>query len=212
MKKILRWKDISSIKLVVQSVKNNNLILGTTDTILGLFAPVTLQGKEFLDCVKKREKKPYIILLSEKIIESKILKSIPEQNILYSIIKNFWPGPLTIVFNTDDLFDTEIIDQETIAVRVPAHEGIKILLEEIHMVFSTSANLAGQQVPANIEEVDPTILKSVEYCIVDESHEQLPSTIIRYDKNNIEKPITLIREGLISKEALKKISEKLSYL
>lgn len=70
MKKILYWEDVSSIKLVVQAIKNNELIVGTTDTILGLFASVTVQGKLALDQVKKRERKPYIILLSEKKIKN----------------------------------------------------------------------------------------------------------------------------------------------
>lgn len=204
---MLYWDSISSIKRVIQSLQDNKLILGTTDTILGLFAQVTIEGKELLDLVKKREKKPYIILLSDKKIKKLLSQSLPIENILYSVIDRFWPGPLTIIFDTHDILPAGILDQETVAIRVPAHEGIAKMLEDIEMVFSTSANLAGKPFPHAIREVDSEIVEKVEYCIVEreENFKKLPSTIIRYNKGDKIRPITIIREGAIHKEELAKI-------
>lgn len=210
---MLYWDTISSIKRVSEALKSNNLILGTTDTILGLFTLVTPAGKELLDCVKKRDKKPYIILLSENKIKKLLLNGIPVENVLYSVIQKWWPGPLTIIFDTEDILPQGIIDQETVAIRVPAHAGIQCMLQDIEMVFSTSANLTGQPFPQALTEVDSEIMKYVAYCIVDkkEDNSKLPSTIIRYNKNNKEQPITVIREGAISKQELASIVE-LEYL
>lgn len=201
MKKILTWSDLNTIQLMSKSLLENKLILGTTDTILGLFASVTLEGKKALDDVKKREKKPYIMFLSENYINKNGFLTSLNDNVLYSVIKNFWPGPLTIIFDTSDILEKNILNQETIAVRVPAHRGIQLLLQEIGSVFSTSANISGQPTPTTIEDVDQAILSSVEYGVTEPYKESLPSTIIRYQKNNFAEPFKLIREGAISIQA-----------
>lgn len=212
MKKILNWSELSSIKLIVQSVKNNNLILGTTDTILGLFASVTPVGKNALDSIKNRDKKPYIVLLSEKKINDVFFKKNEITDILYSIIKKFWPGPLTIIIDTPPILKESLGDQKTVAIRVPRHTGIQKLLNEVEFIFSTSANLSGEPFPTCLNEVNSSIIEQVEYGIVDDHILSLPSTIIQYNENNKEQPITIVREGAISKKELKTVSEKLDYL
>ena len=100
------------------------------------------------------------------------------------------------------------------AIRVPAHAGISLMLEEIEMDFSTSTNLAGQSVPLKIEDMSAEIAQEAAFFIIDKQPraEQLPSTIIRYDKYTNEKPITIVREGAISRKLLASVSEELQYL
>src|SRR3990167_4221680 len=100
-------------------------MLSSSDTVLGLFAQLSEKAKKKLDVIKQRNIKPYIILLSsvsllEKFIDQDI--DISMQNIM----KNYWPGPLTIIFKAKQTLPNWLkSEQGTIAIRIPDHEKLQ---------------------------------------------------------------------------------------
>lgn len=195
-KPILSWSSQDSCKILNKCLQEEKIFIGSTDTILGLFALPTQKGFNLLRKLKNRENKPFLLLISsticvEKYISEKALFQIE------NLTKVFWPGPLTIVCNA--LFQTPSYlksEEGTIAFRMPKHEGIQRLLKMCPMIFSTSANKAGEPFPSKIEELNQALLDEVEYLVLDEQEDEskVPSTIIRCDE---EGRLSLIREGAI---------------
>jgi len=67
------------------------------------------------------------------------------------------------------------------------------ILNSVPAMFSTSANLAGEEVPKNIHEVDISILQGVDGIVVDDQLNQCtqPSTIIDISSGKL----IVVRDG-----------------
>jgi len=191
---ILLWKNPETLEILKNVLKSNKVALTTTDTILGLLATTDKQGACALDIIKKRCKKPYIILMDsvDKVFS---YAKIPNCNIT-QFIKLCWPGPVTLIFRSK-------IDSNTIGIRIPDHKGLLKLLSYFDGLYSTSANISGQAVPNSISEVNKEIIESVG-CIVVEDNidiETVPSTILDCTSGKIR----VIREGAYPIDKLEKL-------
>jgi len=193
MKKILHWNSKNDRQLLIESLLADEVSVGTTDTVLGIFAPITLKGFDLLNTIKKRSKKPYIILFENKEKAESVL-GIQIEKKVERLLNNCWPGPVTCIFKAPKnlpLYLRSIND--TVAIRVPDHIYLQKLLKEMNGVFSTSANKAGQPIPQAIQDIDEEILQQSRYAICDNSCESknISSTIL----DCTEEKIKVIREG-----------------
>lgn len=182
----LYWEAPETIVKLTRLLENNQVCLGSSDTVIGLLAPATIDGARALDRLKKRGSKPYIILVNSKEKLEKFVDFNWSPN-LVKLINHCWPGPLTLIFklkdNPQQLFSDQ---QKTVALRIPEHTGLLNLLNNFDGLFSTSANLAGQAVPNNLAQVDPDIIAKVGAIVVDQDQDNnlinlltsLPSTIL----------------------------------
>ena len=96
MAKRATWQDQNIVDELVQLLRNEAIVVSTTDTILGLLAPLTQLGRRKLDEIKHRNDKPYLILMSD----TKKLSLFCDQAQIAKvqhIIDAYWPGPLTII-------------------------------------------------------------------------------------------------------------------
>ena len=184
----LSWQDAETIALLATALQANQVCLGTSDTVLGLLAPVTNEGARALDRVKKRAQKPYIVLIDQKQKLDHFVQ-VQWRTPLLKLIDHCWPGPLTLIFKLNQQPEQAFLQKQgdTLAVRVPDHVGLRQLLANFPGLFSTSANLAGQAVPTLLAEVDPELLAKVAYVVLDELSSEpvplgvygaLPSTIL----------------------------------
>jgi tRNA A37 threonylcarbamoyladenosine synthetase subunit TsaC/SUA5/YrdC len=114
-----------------------------------------------------------------------------------------WPGPLTLIFKArPDLPSWAKAADGTVSLRVPAHEGLLVLLNHFPGLFSTSANVSGQPLPMRVEDIDPHILEKAEVLVVEEmpGETKLPSTILDCSGPRIK----IVREGAYSRQLLEK--------
>ncbi len=195
-KRNLFWEDSATIQKLKTSLKENNVSITTTDTVLGFIAPLTKEGYDLLTEIKgSRPDKPYLLLISspsklDYFIDSGML----DKNIK-TLIQQYWPGPLTIIFKAKKELVSHVVSKEgTIAIRCPAHDELLQVLEEFDGLFSTSANKSGQPIFEKIEDISPDILKKIDYIVVDRNYadkKSQPSTIIDVSGSNIK----VIREG-----------------
>ena len=181
----LLWNDQKTIDILENELRKGNVILGEGDTVLGLLADVSQQGRLQLDLIKSRSEKPYLILVHDSKKAFKFIQF--DESKLFQIenLMNIcWPGPVTIIFRAkNDIPDFMKASHGTIALRVPHHQGLLQLLERCDALFSTSANSAGKPVPSTVEQVDEHILHSVRSIVLNNIGETpesalLPSTII----------------------------------
>jgi tRNA threonylcarbamoyl adenosine modification protein (Sua5/YciO/YrdC/YwlC family) len=195
MKKIATWQDQNISEQLLAILRKDGIIASSTDTILGLLAPLTQGGWQQLNEIKHREQKPYIILISDREKAGLFCDELHLVKI-EKIMKTYWPGPLTIILPAkNDLPDYLRSKDGTVALRVPDHAGLQKLLIHCDGLFSTSANLAGQPVPHSIQEMDDSIKDRVDALVIDAHPREtaVASTII----DCTGKDIRIVREGAI---------------
>jgi tRNA threonylcarbamoyl adenosine modification protein (Sua5/YciO/YrdC/YwlC family) len=176
-----------------KSLQNSQVSVVSTDTILGLIAPLTYQGFEQLNAIKKRFEKPYLVMIAD-VSKVPLFVKVPVSEATEKIIKNCWPGPLTLILPArEDVPDFIGSSQKSIALRVPDHTGLRMLLQNFDGLFSTSANKTGAAIARTVAEVDADILDASALVVVDDNDAiaQVPSTII-----DCTRPVPiLVREG-----------------
>lgn len=203
-KSTLRWKDEKTCAQAASFLTNRKVLLTTSDTVIGLLAEASKSGAQALNQIKKRTKKPYIVLTGSMEDVQKFAR-VPSQAVFH-IMQACWPGPLTIILPALNKTDTP---DGTIAIRIPAHGGLQKLLEHVTGLFSTSANISGNPVPQGMKDVDQSIIDQVACIILDEQDQNkldnlLPSTIIQATGPDI----VLVREGAYPVDKIEKIYGK----
>ena len=191
----LYWNDLQSLVLIVQELQSEKVVVGSSDTVLGFLAPLTERGVSLLNEIKVRKDKPYITLIESAL---KMYDFVPPQEVakVEKLIQACWPGPLTLICKARPELPAWMKAADgAISLRVPQHPGLLALLAYFPGLFSTSANITGEPVPARIEELDPRIQAKIGLAVLDDHQEpaksKLPSTILDCSGPGIK----LIRQG-----------------
>lgn len=193
----LDWNSEESLELVSDKIVEGKVVLGSSDTVIGLLASANKQGYLSLNDIKKRVEKPYIVLIQSAAQAASFI-----DNVQYFQLENFlkkcWPGPVTIIFKARSHVPSVVTTfNGTIALRVPKHSGLERLLAKTGPLFSTSANTAGNAVPVTFEQIEQEVLDQVEVLILDpftQNQAATPSTIIDLTTGQLR----VIREGIFS--------------
>lgn len=190
----LQWEDPGSIEFLTTALRQNCVVLGSSDTVLGLLAPITESGFLALNNIKGRQEKPYLLLIGskDKIVDFAEHLSPQAEELMH----HCWPGPVTLIVKAKKNLPAFITSSSgTIALRYPNHEGLQTLLKRFDALFSTSANLAGQPTPIRLQDVDDKLINHVTAVVTDKdpvAQSALPSTIVDCTGDTIH----VIREGI----------------
>ncbi|MBV8660611.1 MAG: L-threonylcarbamoyladenylate synthase [Candidatus Dependentiae bacterium] len=197
---MLNWKENGCYPLLVDALRHDEVILAASDTVLVLFAQLSEKSKKKLDIIKHRNLKPYIVLIkSADLLHEFIDQSMSES--MQQIIDRYWPGPLTIIFKAkSNLPDWMVGVDRTIAIRIPNHEGLQKLLQQVDALFTTSANISDQPIPESYAQINPAILDQVKQvcCEIDKMYDSPSSTIIDFSSGSIK----IIRLGAIKIDSI----------
>ena len=204
--KYVYWQDPETIKKLIKSLEKGKVSVAASDTVLGLLADTSQAGFDELNKVKKRFTKPYIILINSP---RKLLHFIDVDfdDQLKRLINKCWPGPVTIIFKSKRTIPVYLKSfGDTIAIRIPKCDDLLNLLQSFEGLFSTSANISGDPVPEDVNELDLNIIDSVDYIVLDKSSKDnkysvVPSTILDCTGPKIK----LVREGVYPVKELEEI-------
>lgn len=194
---------------ITDALKNNAVLITTTDTIPGLLANITIQGFEALTAIKQdRQNKPYIILISDITQLNHFVETERLNPKIQNLLNKCWPGPLTVIFKAKhDLPYFLKSSKGTIAIRCPNYKPLLEILKSFDGLFSTSANKSAHPSPNIIKNIDANIVAQVKYLVEDENqltNTSEPSTII--DISDIDSDKTyLVRQGAYSTAMLETI-------
>ncbi len=220
MNKFYNWSDKKSIEKLITSINNNDIVITSTDTIMGFLGNITQKSFDKITKIKgKRENKPFLVIINSisklsKFVDSQILKKTNINNLL----KQHWPGPLTVIFKAKKDLPYYLKSKEnTIAIRCPEHKGLQKILQNFDGLFSTSANKANHPTPKNHQNLDPEIIKQVKFILIEKNvdtenklYQTLPSTIIDVSSICISETdisdngIKVVRKGAYSIKELEK--------
>ena len=108
------------------------------------------------------------------------------------LIREFWPGPLTIIFELDD--------KSTVGLRNPDNHIIKDLINAVEIpIASTSANISGRSPAIDAQQVMVNFSDNIDVVLDGGSADAgKPSTIVKIWNDTY----TIVRHGVIGQERL----------
>lgn len=199
---ILYWDKKEDFDKVKSKLDNEEVLLASGDTVLGLYAQLNQNTYDRLNEIKQRSQMPYLVLI--KSIDS-VHCFVPKvSDKVQQLMKVCWPGPVTLILQArNDLPGYMKSKNGTIALRVPDHKGLQELLRNYNGLFSTSANLSSQPIPESIDQISLDILQEVGAVCLDRNitrYSLTASTILDCSGDEIK----VVRQGTFSWDILKK--------
>jgi L-threonylcarbamoyladenylate synthase len=192
--------DAAIIEEAAEVLRNGGLVAYPTDTVYGLAAlPSDDAAVESLFAAKRRrpdQSTPLLIASPRDLML--VTHDVPQ--VAQNLIRDFWPGGLTIILRKSPSFHSRAITGDTVGVRVPDHivprELVRLLGSPI---TGTSANIAGGPEPLTADGVREQLGDSVDY-VIDGGRcpGGTPSTVI----DCTVEPPRILRAGAISREEL----------
>jgi L-threonylcarbamoyladenylate synthase len=204
----------SDIKKAAKALLDGSLVAFPTETVYGLGADATNpEAVSRVYSVKGRPTDhPLIVHISSKELIKDWAIDIPSY--AQKLVKNFWPGPMTLILRRSDLAKDFITGgQDNVGLRVPAQPIAQTLLREFEKlggsgIAAPSANRFGAVSPTTVEAVQEDLGQYLDSkdLVLDggPSLVGIESTII--DCTN-EIPM-ILRPGSITTEMIQKLIEK----
>lgn len=210
--KILKLTPNNPQKLKIQEaakiINLGGLVAFPTETVYGLGANAFNEkaiAKIFL-AKERPADDPLIVHISETTALEKIVLEIPD--CAQKLIKQFWPGPLSLIFKKGSLIPTNVTaGLDTVAIRMPSN---KIALQLIKLsgipIAAPSANLFGKPSPTIAQHVINDLDGKID-LIIDGGPTDIgvESTILDVTTT----PPTLLRPGGITLEMIEKVIGKI---
>jgi L-threonylcarbamoyladenylate synthase len=192
--------DTKVIEEAAEVLGSGGLVAYPTDTVYGLAAlPGDHAAVQNLFAVKRRDpgqSTPLLIASPRDLML--VTDDVPQ--VAMDLIRDFWPGGLTIVLKKSPKFFSRAVTGATIGVRVPDHVVPRELVRLLgSAITGTSANVAGGPEPLTADDVRTQLGDNVE-MIIDGGPcpGGTPSTVV----DCTVAPPRILRAGAITREEL----------
>lgn len=226
------WEQPDSIARVADVLEKGNSVLVAVYGELLLLAPLNQHGFDTLSGLKYFIEKPSILVSSIAHAEKYVI--IPKTASIKKLIKQWWPGPLTLIFSVKDDAPAYLKDRgktikqlgqewepnyftikddvppylkaadSTIALQMPRDEYVRALLDKVGPLLSTSAHMIDKPLPGNWDKIDPKIMEAVSFIVRSSSDDAL-SAIPATVLNCTGEKISVVYEGAYSLDDLQEL-------
>ena len=147
--------DIEKVRVAASIIREGGLVAFPTETVYGLGADA-LNSKAVValfEAKKRPMDNPPIVHVENASDVYRLAKQVPPK--ADRLMKEFWPGPLTLVFKRSDAVpDVTVAGLDTIAVRMPQHAvALALIRESSRPIAAPSANLASKPSPTSADHV-----------------------------------------------------------
>lgn len=188
---------MDEVKNAVDIFKKGGIVIFPTDTAFGIGCRIDDEKTiERLFKIRKRPKDMPIPVLVNSVEMAKLyLKSIPK-DVEEKLIKNFWPGALTIILLCNKVKVPSLVrgGGETLGVRIPNYPVILEIIKGVGVgILGPSANFHADTTPYRFEDLNPELVKLVDYVIPGETYLKQLSTVIDCSQ----KPWRILRQGVV---------------
>ena len=210
MTKIYNWSEnINENELdnCIEVLRNGGIVIFPTETVYGIGTNAYCEKsvEKIYEIKERPEEKPLSILVSNvnEISKYAIINNSMEEQ----IIKNFMPGPITIILEKrPEVFNYITSGKNTIGIRIPDNKIVLKILEALKLpIVAPSANISGHPSGIELNEILPDFENKVDICI-DGGKSELSesSTIVQVVDNEIK----VLRQGKILKQDIENILYK----
>jgi L-threonylcarbamoyladenylate synthase len=163
---------------VIKLLQIGGVGLLPTDTIYGISAVASnRKAVQKIHELKGRDKnKPFIVLIGDL----RQLKDLGVNSLQEELVKKYWPAPLSVIFN------------KNLAVRMPANQELRILINKVGPIVSTSANPQGQEPAVSVTNAQKYFGIKLDFYVDAGELNNPPSTLVKV----IGGKIKVIRKGV----------------
>lgn len=192
-------KDLNKIKEAAVEIKEGKIVLFPTETVYGIGANALDQKavNKIFEAKGRASDNPLIVHICNLDMLNDLVQEVGE--IEGKLINNFWPGPLTIIFNRKECIPNNVTaGLDTVGIRMPSNSVARKLIEFAELpIAAPSANISGKPSGTKIEDIIDELDGKVDYILdagmVDIGVE---STVIRVVDNKVH----ILRPGKITVE------------
>lgn len=184
----------NEIQKAVEVLNSEGIIIFPTDTAFGIGCRMDREKAiEKLFDIRKRPKNMATPVLCDSIsMVQEYVKTIAGD--VQTLMKKYWPGALTIVLKCQISKVPLLVrgSRSTIGVRIPNHETILSIIKAIDVpILGPSANFHGEKTPFLVEDLNPDLLKQVDFVVHGQTSKKEVSTVIDCSI----KPWKILRQG-----------------
>lgn len=189
----MRSTDNTIIAQSIRVLNTGGLLLYPTDTVWGIGCDATdPEAVKKVYALKQREDSKALICLASDMEMVVKYVDVP-QTALMALQKSRRPTTL-IYIHPKGLASNLVADDDTVAIRIASDTFCQELIRKFGKpIVSTSANPAGSPTPDRFSNIDPSILKGVDY-IVNLSQDRVMDTPSRIIKIEEDGSLTVIRD------------------
>ena len=186
-----RMEEIANI------LNKGGIIIFPTDTAFGIGCRIDNQkAVEKLLKIKKRPLNQLTpVLVSNLEMAKKYIESIPK-GVEEKLIRKFWPGALTIILKAKENLVPELVrgGGENLGVRIPNNKNLLKIIDLVGVpILGPSANFSQEKTPFSTEELDPNLIKLIDYVMEGDSIIKNVSTVIDCTSENWK----ILRQGAV---------------
>lgn len=177
----------AELKKSEQILKNGKLLLYPTDTVWGIGCDATNPNavQKVYNLKQRDDSKALICLVSSIEMLKDYVENVPAEAI--EIILKNTKKPTTIIYYANQKLAKNLLAEDgSVAIRVCQTDFCQQLINKFGKpIISTSANISGFPTPQNYNQIQPEILKGVDYVVnLQKSKKNAqPSQILKIDKS-----------------------------
>jgi L-threonylcarbamoyladenylate synthase len=184
------------MKDAAEIVANGGIIIFPTDTAFGIGCRIDKPtAVDRLFEIRRRSMLQAMPVLVSS-IEMALTYCLDPPDIVRRFMKNYWPGALTIVApcKTNMIYSPIRGGGKTVGLRMPNHPAILKIIEEVGVpILGPSANFHTEPTPYSAADLNPRLIKLVDYVVPGECSIRQPSTVVDCSVT----PFKIIRQGAI---------------
>lgn len=199
--------NVDKIKGAAEEIERGNIVLFPTETVYGIGANALDEKavNKIFEAKGRASDNPLIVHICNIDMLKDLVKNVGE--VEEKLIRNFWPGPLTIIFNKKECIPNNVTaGLETVGIRYPSNKIAQKLIEfSKKPIAAPSANISGKPSGTKIEDIINELDGRVEY-ILDAGMTDIgvESTVVRVIDNKVH----ILRPGKITKEDIESLGIK----
>lgn len=186
------------IRNAIQVLRSGGIVIFPTDTAFGIGCRMDdYQAVDRLFAIRKRSltQATPVLVAGDGMAITYYLDP-PE--IVRRLMKQYWPGALTIIARCkkERVHSPIRGGGETIGFRMPNHETALALIRGVGVpILGPSANFSGHPTPYRDEDLDPELVKLVDFVVSGEAGSRYagPSTVVDCSVA----PYRIVRQGAV---------------
>jgi len=197
--------DLDLLREVAEVARNGGLVAFPTETVYGLGTNAFKEDsvRRIFEVKRRPPDNPVSVLVSDPDQVEKIGRV---NDVALKLIREFFPGPITVVVDGKDIPDVVTAGTGKVAVRMPDHPIALKIVEFAGVPLATpSANVSGKPSPTSADHVLQDFMGKID-IVVDggETGIGIESTVV----DTTTAPPRIIRPGAIPPEEIERVVGK----
>lgn len=190
----------TSVEKAVEILKNGGIGIFPTDTAFGIGCRIDRPDsiQKLFKLRKRPESQATPVLVDTVKMAQEYLEPIPEE-VVQKLIELYWPGALTIILPCKVEKVPSLVrgGTNTLGVRIPNHPIPRTLIRELGVpILGPSANFHGEQTSYEFKDLNPELVKLVDFVLPGECSIKKASTVVDCSQ----KSWKIVRQGAIKIE------------